>query len=46
MLTVSLILIIAALIIAIYSAVKPANILWVSVVLLCIVALVPTIGWK
>jgi hypothetical protein len=39
MLTVAVILSLAALIIAIWSAVKPVNILWVAVVLLAILEL-------
>lgn len=46
MITVAIILGLAALIIAIWSAVKPVNILWIAVVLLAILELLQHIPLK
>jgi len=46
MLTLAVILGLAALVIAIWSAVKPVNVLWIAVVLLAILALIERIPLK
>ena len=46
MLTLAVVLGLAAMAIAIYSAVKPANILWIAVVLLSIIVVVERVPFK
>jgi hypothetical protein len=46
MITIAIVLGLAALIIAIWSAVKPAPILWVAVILLAIIELLRSVPFK